>query len=577
MEIAKLLTDIKEINPKADVELIRHAYNFAKDTYGNAKRLSGQTLLDHCLEIAYHVAQIKLDTACIAATILHETTEKCNVDIKTIAKEFGTDVANLVEGVTNVSKVEHYGAKRNTENLRKLFLAMARDLRVILIKLVNRVHGLKTIDVFPPEKQKRLAQETLEIYSPLANRLGMGQIQAQLEDLAFPYVYPAQHQWLQLQIKVKYEAKEKEISKIKALVRKELEKNDVSIIDIYGRTKHLYSLWRKLQRYDMDMSRIYDLLAIRVILNSVDDCYKAMGLIHKICKPMPGRIKDYIASPKPNGYQSLHTTVFGPNDIIAEIQIRTNEMHQRAEYGVASHWYYSERKGFRDYLRRLISKSPKELAWVDEMAKRQKSIVNSESTIEDLKIDFLKDRIFVFTPQGDVLDLPDKSTPIDFAYYVHSEIGNTFVGAKINDAIVSMDTELKNGDVVEIITSPSAHPTQKWLSVANSSLARHHIRHWVNTQFKQPINPSLTSAIIKKAKDLIPKRITLIKSTPEIEFDGSTKVPIHLAKCCDPTYPIPIKGYITVEHGISVHRADCRSLNKNKNHRRVIPVKWRQK
>lgn len=575
------LAEIKNINPKADVIEIRKAYEFAKKIYGESKRLSGQPVLDHCLEIALSVVGTNMDTASIQAAILHEVIEKFDVTKLDIKKKFGADVAKIVEGISNVSKIEHHGAQRSVENLRKLFLAMGEDLRVIIIKLINRTHGLKTLAVFPEDKQKRMAEETLEIYAPLAHRLGMGHIQSELEDLAFPYAYPLQYQWLTNQTDEQFLSRQKIVERIKAQLTKELKKEKVEILDIYGRTKHLYSLWRKLQKYDMDMARIYDLVALRIIVKDIADCYHTLGIIHKLYKPLPGRIKDYIASPKPNGYQSLHTTVFCADGEVIEIQIRTAEMHQKAEFGIAAHWYYSEKKGLFTYLKKRFLGTPpeKELKWVQELMLRQQKISPQSATLEDLKIDFFKDRIFVFTPQGDIIDLPKEATPIDFAYHVHTAIGNTCTGAKINGKLSSLSTPLKNGDIIEVITQKTGQPNRKWLQVVKTPLAKHNIKHALKMQEDELI-PEIkkeipTQIAAKKALGLLPKK-EKYSQTKLVSIKDTRDIMTKFARCCQPKYPDAIVGYITPSRGLTIHKNDCATVLKAKNGQRLLPLEWQE-
>ncbi|PJE58222.1 MAG: (p)ppGpp synthetase [Candidatus Portnoybacteria bacterium CG10_big_fil_rev_8_21_14_0_10_36_7] len=578
MNLPIFLSEIKSLNPKADIQEIRKAYNFAKKVYGDTKRLSGQFMLDHCLDIAISVAGAQLDTASIQATIIHETIEKFNITRQEIETQFDSQVAHIVEGISNVGKVEHQGAKRSAENLRKLFLAMGEDIRVIIIKLINRTHGLETLRVFNEEKQKRIATETLEIYAPLANRLGMGKIQSKLEDMSFPYVYALQYEWLNKKVAEEYPIRQKIVEGVKTIITKELDKENIDIIQFDGRVKHLYSLWRKLQHNDMDMSRIYDLVALRLIVKDVASCYHTLGIIHKIYKPLHGRIKDYIASPKPNGYQSLHTTVFC--DDVVEIQIRTPDMHKNAEYGIASHWYYDdEKKGILTYLKRLLPQSPKkEIQWIQELRKRQEKIGPDATDFENLKIDFFKDRIFVFTPLGDVFDLPLGSSTIDFAYRIHSNIGNTMNATKINDKMVPLNTKLNNGDIVEIITQKNAHPSEKWLQYVKTSIARNHIKKYLKSKNKlleNKIDEDLPLNALKTVKELLPKiKKTLASSQVEHKIKGISQILIKSTKCCHPKYPDKIIGYITATRGLTIHKKNCENMEKNKNKDRLFPLEW---
>jgi len=485
MEIKQFLEKLKKINQELDFDLIERAYFFAQENYQGLIRLSGQTYLDHCLNVALGLAKIKLDSSSISAAILHETLERAEVTKEQLKKEFGQEITFLVEGVTNVGKIEHQKAERDMENLRKLFLAMAQDIRVVLIKLVNRLHGLKTLHVFPPKKQKRLALETLEIYAPLAHRLGIGELKGQLEDLAFAYVYPQEYQNLIKQVKDKYIQGKRYLQKIIPLIKKTLAREKIKVIEVHARTKHYYSLHKKLKRYDMDWHKIYDLVALRIIVPDIESCYATLGIIHKKWRPLIGRIKDYIAIPKTNGYQSLHTTLFCQGGKITEFQIRTPAMHQEAEYGIAAHWHYSEKKGLTDYLKeKILGQKPKkelkkELLLVKQLQEWQKEKFDStKELLDSLKIDYLKDRIFIFTPKGDIIDLPEGATSVDFAYQIHSDIGHQCSGVKIDGKWSSMSQALTNGQVVEIITQKNKKPNRDWLKFVKTNEARNRIKAW---------------------------------------------------------------------------------------------------
>lgn len=485
METKQFLEELEKINPDLNFDLIGKACFFAKEHYQGLVRFSGQTYFDHCLEIALSLAKIKMDSTTIATTILHESLERANVSEEQLKKEFGEEIAFLIKGVTNVGKIEHQKAERGLENLRKLFLAMAQDIRVVIIKLFNRLHGLKTLYVFPPEKQKRIATETLDIYAPLANRLGIGELKGGLEDLSFAYAHPKEYQDLIKQVKDRYSQSKDYLKKIIPLVKKKLTKEGIKVVEIHARTKHYYSLYKKLQRYDMDWHRIYDLVAIRIIVPDIETCYAALGIIHKKWKPLIGRVKDYIAIPKPNGYQSLHTTVFCEKGKITEFQIRTPEMHQEAEYGIAAHWYYSEKKGIKSYIEeKIFGRKPekelkKELIWVKQLQEWQKEKSSSyQDFVSSLKIDFLKDRIFVFTPKGDVIDLPEGSTAIDFAYQIHTDVGNQCAGVKIDGKLSSLSEPLKNGQIIEIVIQKNKKPNRDWLKFAKTTQAKNRISAW---------------------------------------------------------------------------------------------------
>ncbi len=578
MKKEAFLEKIKQINPTLNLDIVAKAFDYAQKIYGEQKRLSGQLLTDHCAEIALDLAEINLGSSIIAAALLHEVIEKFNVPREELKKEMGEEVTFLVEGVTNLGKVEHKGAQRSLENLKKLFLSTAKDIRVLMIKLVNRYHGMKTLWVFPPEKQKRLAQDTLEIYAPIAYRLGMRKVSGELEDAAFPILWPEKYEWLLAKVKDKYQARELYLKKLTPVIEKELKKAGINPIEIHSRAKRYFSLYRKLNRYQMDLNKIYDLVALRIVVKDIDDCYGALGVIHKLWKPLPGRIKDYIALPKPNGYRSLHTTVFCPDGKITEFQIRTPEMHREAEYGIASHWYYSEKKGLRDYIRRLFTKPPeKELRLMQQLQQWQKEgTPEAADFFDSLKIDFFKNRIFVFTPLGDVIDLPEGATPVDFAYHIHSEIGEHCQGAKADGKMVALDSVLQNGQMIEIITQKQAHPTQDWLRFVKTNQAQNRIKAWLSKN--QPDFAAASEEVKKELpKTETPKQFTKLKaSKPIIEVAGDTKIATTLARCCNPKPPEPIVGFITLAHRITVHHKDCHNLEKLKDKSRLVEVNWKE-
>lgn len=481
----------------ADRKLTKRAFLFAEKFHKDQKRNTGEPFVSHELETAAFIADLKLDAAAVSAALIHDVCEDTPCDLAEIRKNFGRKIAYLVDGVTKLGKIkiqrkwlflrdekELKEFDRQAETLRKMFMAMAKDVRVVLIKLADRYHNMKTLHGIPEEKQLRIAKETLEIYAPLAYRLGMGELKGKLEDLAFPYVYPDEYKKLKSRITNKLQEKSKYIEKLKKILFKKLAKAGIRPIEIHGRTKHMYSLWLKLKRYDNDLKQIYDLVALRIIVKNVEECYKTFGLIHHIWLPLLGRTKDYIANPKPNGYQSLHTTVFAQKNEIVEIQIRTQKMHDQAENGIAAHWHYAENKGTLDYLKRKVSKIPRgELTWIKELVRWQKKQNSNREVTDSLGIDFFSDRIFVYTPQGDVKNLPLGATAIDFAYAIHTDVGNALTGAKINGKITKLSTPLKNGDIVEIIKSKKpTGPKQDWLEMVKTSLARTHIRHWLKTK-----------------------------------------------------------------------------------------------
>lgn len=485
---AKLATYMNE----QELVFIERAYDRAFAAHEGVKRESGEPYIEHPLAVAMTLANFSLDSPTIAASLLHDVVEDTKVSLSSLEREFGKEVSCLVAGVTKLQRVrlkpsfsflpsffqkraeEARNFERQVESLRKMLLAMTTDIRVIFIKLADRLHNMQTLDAVRPDKRARIAQETLEIYAPLANRLGMGSIKGQLEDLAFPYVYPHEYKDLHDRVGGKLTAREVYVLRFQKILTNFLQKEGVPVSSVHGRAKHLYSLWRKLQRYDGDLSKIYDLVAVRIIVPTVADCYQTLGLLHSRWNPLIGRIKDYIATPKPNGYQSLHTTIFGPDGEIVEIQIRTTEMHDLAERGIAAHWHYSESKHAKKVAER---ESRTKLEWLEELHKWQASLKDPNELKRILSLDFFSDQIFVFTPQGDVIKLPAKSTPIDFAYAIHSDVGNACTGAKIDGKIVPLDTKLDNGDIVEIMTAKNPQgPKRDWLTFVQTQKARSHIK-----------------------------------------------------------------------------------------------------
>jgi len=492
MTIEEVINKFSQAHPLAESKLIQKAYEFATLAHQGQTRLNGETRIEHLLQTAYVLAELKLDAAALAGGLLHDVLEYTPVDLKQIKKEFGEEIAFLVEGITYIDKIKYHPKEKETarqmENLRKILLAMAKDIRVILIKLANRIHNMKTLYALPEEKQKRIALETLEIYAPLAYRLGIGWLKGQLEDLAFAYVYPKEHQNITKQVEKKYSQNEKYIQELIPIVKKKLTRKGIKIVEIHARTKRYYSLYKKLLRYDMDWHKIYDLVALRIIVADIENCYATLGILHKNWKPLIGRIKDYISVPKPNGYQSLHTTVFCQGGNITEFQIRTPKMHHEAKYGIAAHWYYNEKDSPASRIQKGPARKPtkeirqltKELIWVKQLQEWQKERFSSpKEFLDSLKIDFLKDRIFVFTPKGDIIDLPEGATSIDFAYQIHTDIGHQCVGAKIEGKLIALSEPLQNGQVVEIVTQKNKKPNRDWLKFVKTSQAKSRIKTWL--------------------------------------------------------------------------------------------------
>jgi GTP pyrophosphokinase len=466
--------------------LVSDAFVVARDAHVGQKRSSGDDYITHCLGTAQILASIGMDAQTIAAGLLHDVPEDTAVTLTEIEKRFGSEIAHIVDGITKLSKVRLTEKREEyfLENLRKMFLAMASDIRVVIVKLADRLHNMRTLEFRPAEKQLRIARETMEIYAPIANRLGINEIKGELEDLAFKYLEPEHFATTQKLMDELTATSGDYIGRSIGVFRGELKEEGIAVEDIHGRIKNTYRLYQKLRRHDLNIDRVYDLYAVRIIVPKIADCYEALGVIHKRHRPMIGRIKDYISLPKPNGYQSLHTTVFGPEGRILEVQIRTQKMHNEAEFGIAAHWLYTEQaKGSwtNFFFRRKPAPgtaTPRELLWVQQLQNWQQEIGRDNSEFaEGLKIDFFKNHIFAFTPKGDIIELPEEATPVDFAYAIHSEIGNSAVGAKIDGKMVALDSHIHNGEVVEILrTKEKKKPGKDWIRFVKTSMAKDHIR-----------------------------------------------------------------------------------------------------
>ncbi|MFA6171709.1 MAG: RelA/SpoT family protein [Patescibacteria group bacterium] len=481
MTIGQIIAKVKENDERADTDILELAFDFANKAHGRQKRKNGDPYIEHSLHTAFILAQMKADINTIAAGILHDVPEDTEYSLADVEKNFGKEIALLVEGITKLSKIKYRGVERYLESLRKMFIAMANDLRVILIKFADRLHNLRTLDALPPEKQERIARETMEIYAPIAGLLGIWRLKWQMEDICFKFLYPEEYKKLQYIYEVEKKVERNQyIQKIKNLLGRELKKVGINP-EIEGRFKHLYSIYKKMQIKDRKFNEISDVFALRVVVDSIEDCYKTLGVIHSLWKPKKDRFKDYIALPKPNGYQSLHTTVFGPGGKLTEFQIRNRMMNEEALYGISAHWYYKQKEGGH---KEIAASQP---VWVKEILEIQRHAVTSHDFIKDLKFNIFKNRIFVFTPKGDVYDLPEGSTPVDFAYEVHSDIGNKCVGALVNDKIAPLDSELLNGDLVEIIIDKNRKsPNSDWLKFVKTGKARGRIKQFVKTsRFEQ--------------------------------------------------------------------------------------------
>lgn len=491
---------------EADKALVRNAYEFASHAHRDHSRYSGEPYMQHVATVALRLAEMGMGPRTISAALLHDTIEDTGTTAEDIRNNFGDEILFLVEGVTKLSSVRYYGTDRHNESLRKLFVATSQDIRVLIIKLLDRLHNMETLEHVPKEKQVRIARETLEIYVPVAHRLGMGRIRKELEDLAFPYVYPKEYEQVRTLLESRMHKAKTVLERERKHLQKRLADDGLTDFNTSVRVKGLFSLYHKLRRKEWDIADVYDLLAMRIVVPNVEDCYRALGIVHDLWRPLPQRIKDYIAFPKPNGYQSIHTTVATNDGSIVEVQIRTRKMHHEAEFGVASHITYKSgavpgnTQGWFSYLvpslfrpfqnkqnpDELITKDTPHFAkipeWIKEigqMYSRDQS--TSNQFVEDMRKDFFTHRIFVFTPQGDVVDLPIGATPIDFAYAIHSEIGDKTAAAKVNGKMKALDSELRNGDIVEIDTKKNAKPTKKWLDSVKTTLAKRRIKNALNT------------------------------------------------------------------------------------------------
>jgi GTP pyrophosphokinase len=503
-DVKGLLSKMSNVS-KEDEALMSRVYDFALNAHKDQKRFSGEPYFNHAFETASILAEIGMSAVTVSAGLLHDVIEDTPVDAETIRREFGKEILFLVDGVTKLGALRFRGLKRHSESLRKLFVSSSQDVRVIIIKLADRLHNMRTLEHVPESKRRRIAEETLEIYAPLAFRLGIRKLTKELEDLAFPYVYPKEAELTLKLLKKQQRESEEQLEKVYKLLKKKLAENGLRDAKTEFRIKGLYSLYKKLERKDMNIESVHDVAALRVIVPTVEDCYKVLGIIHSTWRPLPGRVKDYIAFEKPNGYQSIHTDIFTGGGGIVEMQIRTFDMHREAEYGIANHISYKagskKKKGSNLnllWLRQLLPhRFPPEKEddqrfeqdvpeWVKNLHKYQEEEFGTEF-LDNLKNDFVKHRIFVFTPKGEVVDLPIDSTPIDFAYSIHSDIGDKASGAKINGKMSALSTPLKNGDRVEIVTSKSAKPGRKWLEFVKTALAKRHIRSSLDAERKSTV------------------------------------------------------------------------------------------
>ena len=611
-----------------ELDLIDRAFRFSASAHRGQKRMSGEDFVSHTIAVALILAEQLLDSATIAAALLHDVVEDSDVRTEDIAKEFGAEIAGLVDGVTKISsRTFRSSAEEQVENYRKLLLSIAKDARVIIIKLADRLHNMRTLEHLPPERRSRIALETREIYAPLAHRFGMAGIKAELEDLAFKFLEPDDYRDLVTQVASKRAEREQTILKLRTPLDYELKRAGIEWFEVTGRPKHLWSIFQKMRKRNKGFDEIYDLMAIRVIVRTVPECYHVLGIIHHNWTPIQERIKDYIASPKSNAYQSLHTTIFGPGGQLFEVQIRTQEMHRTAEFGIAAHWLY-KRDGKTDEL-------DQHLGWFRQLLELQQDTHSPEEFLEFLKVDLYQDEIFIFTPQGDVKRLPKGSTAIDFAFHVHTEVGLKCQGAKINGRIAPLHRELKSGDTVEILTGSGAKPSRDWLSHVRTARARHKIKQWVNHeeetvsvtlgkeilarevkrrrlespddgrlaraaetlsladgrgleiavgrgdvpigQVMRALYPDLPTEDIQEPKPTVFGRvIDRIRLGRGIKIQGVDGLMVRYAQCCQPVPGDSVVGYVTQGRGISIHRADCPNLLTLANDERRVDIDWQE-
>lgn len=595
--------------PNLNTEMIKKAYDYASAKHQGQKRKSGEPYIIHPLEATYTVAQLGLDETTLQAALLHDIIEDTGVTFEELAKEFGEQVAYIVDGVTKLGKLKFIDRNEDyqAENLRKMFIAMTKDLRVIIVKLADRLHNLQTLKYLPPEKRLQKAKETLEIYAPIASRLGMGNMRGELEDLAFPWVYPQEAEHLNKQAHILF----KEGEKVVAIEKRKLEdalKAEHFNATVEGRKKHLYSLWKKLQRPELggDITKVPDMVALRIVLEeeSIEKCYAALGVVHSLWTPLPRRVSDYIALPKANGYRSLHTKVFLENGRIMEVQIRTRSMHQEAEYGIASHIIYEQiktKKGVSDKeVEDSFEMTKEQAAWLKQLTAWQTEAIDDNLFMKGLTHDLFKDRIFVFTPQGQIKDLPKSATPIDFAYSIHTHVGNNTVGAKVNSQLVPLNYQLKNGEIVEIITSKDhKKPSHDWLSFVVTNHARKSIQKILGETEQQLSNEKPPEEDIKKVRiknlpeilipsgalsaplsllDKVQSAFLKKKKTddkiPFVVVHNLSGIKTRLAKCCNPLPGEEIIGFVTRDQTIAIHTRNCLNAAQALSGRKLIPVSW---
>jgi guanosine-3',5'-bis(diphosphate) 3'-pyrophosphohydrolase len=637
-KFAALLATVAKNRPSDDAGIIRRAWEFCVQHHSGQLRASGEPYVLHPLEVAQVLAEMKLDSTAIAAGLLHDAVEDTPVTTEDITERFGEQVAHIVEGVTKIDKIQFANREdRQAENVRKMLLAMVSDVRVVLIKMADRLHNMRTLQHLSPEKQESIARETLDIYAPLAHRLGMGKVRGELEDLAFRYVDPFGYEQVKDAVEAGRDEDEQFLSSVEALLNERLRENNIKA-RVESRIKRLYSIYQKLQNQKITVDQVYDLLAVRVITNTVQDCYAAFGLIHSIWRPVPGRIKDFIAMPRPNLYQSLHTTVMGEGGHQFEVQIRTEEMHRIAEEGIAAHWKYKAAGSPTN------ARDEQRLAWVRQLVEWQREMSDPNEFLSTLKIDLYPEEVYTFTPKGKVVVLPKDATPIDFAYSIHTEVGNTCVGAKVNGRMAQLRTKLHNGDIVEVVTQNGHTPSRDWLTFAKSSRARNKIKHWLNEHQRQraieigkklldrearkykvslskltdtdyaraagecglatasdllaaigfgkyssrqvlnklsPGSTSQTGSELEAGKEAGPGvmseavRRVHMHGSDSLQVEGQDDLLVYRARCCNPIRGEEIVGYVTRGKGVAVHARSCPNVqNLLYESDRRIAVEW---
>ena len=624
----QILAQVQAYRPGEDLSLLRRAYDFAVVKHSSQKRLSGEPYITHPLEVVHILADMKLDPVCLVGGLLHDVVEDTGTASERVRQEFGPEVARIVEGVTKIGRIKFSTLEeQQAENYRKMVLAMVDDIRVVLVKLADRLHNMRTLEYLPPEKRQGIARETLDIYAPIAHRLGMGKIRGELEDLAFRFLEPEAFEEVKKSVESRRKVSEEFLAEVRTLVDAKMKDHNIPA-HIAGRIKRLYSIRQKLKRQHISIEQVYDLLAIRIVTDSVKNCYAALGVIHNTWRPVPGRIKDFIAIPRPNLYQSLHTSVIGPHGQPFEVQIRTEEMHRIAEEGIAAHWKYKDGAS-------LAQQDEERFAWLRHLVEWQQEMRDPGEFLSTLKIDLYPEEVYTFTPKGKVIVLPRDATPIDFAYAIHTEVGHRCVGAKVNGSIVPLKSKLRNGDIVEIATQANHAPSRDWLALAKTSRARNKIKHWINVaQRRQAIDIGKKllekearkyDVSLKKIADadylrvardygcaqledlyaglgygkfsarqmlarLVPsahlevahasrvasvKRALGLESDLAIQVHGHGDLMVYRAKCCNPIRGEEILGYITRGKGIAVHSKNCpnvQSLMYDADRR--IEVEW---